>query len=207
MEEKELLAAWEKLQSIYGPQKKTFDEFKFQMQSDEYRNRVFGKVGQNAKAIFGYDNYDQFNSDKFLPAPALPTTGTPTTADNLPHFQASSSTFVDKQVEYTRNQPAYYADGSAGRMPSLYDRMSPEEKKDLDERNKKAAAIKRQERAVKGLGSTSQIIDDGGDFYDVIRNYSLATEENLMASQLEYNEGKLDGICLLYTSPSPRDRG
>ena len=78
---------------------------------------------------------------------------------------------------------------------NLIDGKSPEEKKDLDERNKKAAAIKRQERAVKGLGSTSQIIDDGGDFYDVIRNYSLATEENLMASQLEYNEGKLDGIA------------
>ena len=151
MEEKELLAAWEKLQSIYGPQTKTFDEFKFQMQSDQYRNKVFGKVGQNAKAIFGYDNYEQFNADKFLPAPALPTTGTPTTADNLPHFQASSSTFVDKQVEYTRNQPAYYADGSAGRMPTLYDKMSPEEKKDLDERNKKAAAIRKSERALKGL--------------------------------------------------------
>ncbi len=195
MEEKELLAAWEKLQSIYGPQTKTFDEFKFQMQSDQYRNKVFGKVGQNAKAIFGYDNYEQFNADKFLPAPALPTTGTPTTADNLPHFQASSSTFVDKQVEYTRNQPAYYADGSAGRMPTLYDKMSPEEKKDLDERNKKAAAIRKSERALKGLGTTSELVDNGGDFYDVVRNYSLATGENLMASQLEYNEGKLDGIA------------
>ena len=77
MEEKELLAAWERIQSMYGPQKKTFDEFKFQMQSNEYRNKVFKNVGKNAKDIFGYDNYDQFNADKFLPAPALEITFTP----------------------------------------------------------------------------------------------------------------------------------
>lgn len=99
MEEKELLAAWEKMQSLYGPQKKTFDEFKFQMQSNEYRNRVFNNVGQNAKDIFGYDNYDQFNADKFLPAPAKEITNTPESAENLPRFQGSSSSFVNQQVD------------------------------------------------------------------------------------------------------------
>jgi len=195
MEEKELLAAWERIQSMYGPQKKTFDEFKFQMQSNEYRNKVFKNVGKNAKDIFGYDNYDQFNADKFLPAPALEITNTPESAENLPRFQGSSASFVDQQVEAKRNQSNYYADGSAGRMPTLYDRMSEQEKKDLDLKNKKAKAFKQAERAKKALGTTSQIVTDGGDFYDVIKNYSLSTGENLLASQLEYNDGKLDGIA------------
>ena len=195
MEEKELLAAWEKMQSLYGPQKKTFDEFKFQMQSNDYRNRVFNNVGKNAKDIFGYDNYDQFNADKFLPAPAKEITNTPESAENLPRFQGSSASFVNQQVEAKRNQSNYNADGSAGRMPTLYDRMSQQEKDDLDLKNKKAKQFKNLERAKKGLGTTSNIISDGGDFYDVVRNYSLATGENLLASQLEYNEGKLDGIA------------
>ena len=33
MEDKELLSAWEKIGELYGPQKRTYDEFKFQMQS------------------------------------------------------------------------------------------------------------------------------------------------------------------------------
>jgi len=195
MEEKELLAAWEKIQSMYGPQKKTFDEFKFQMQSNEYRSKVFKNVGQNAKDIFGYADYQQFNADKFLPAPAKEITNTPESAENLPRFQGSSASFVDQQVEAKRNQSNYNADGSAGRMPTLYDRMSEQEKKDLDLKNKKAKQFKQAERGKKGLGTTSQIVSDGGDFYEVIRNYSLTTGENLLASQLDYNEGKLDGVA------------
>ena len=49
MEDKELLAAWEKIGEIYGTQQKKFDEFKLQMQSNEYRKDTYKKLGSNAK--------------------------------------------------------------------------------------------------------------------------------------------------------------
>ena len=103
MEDKELLSAWEKIGELYGPQKRTFDEFKFQMQSNDYRKRTFENLAGNAKEVWGYDNYDRFNADKFLPAPSLEINDTPTTADNLPRFSASSSTFVDNSTEVSRD--------------------------------------------------------------------------------------------------------
>lgn len=195
MEDKELLAAWEKIEQLYGPQKRTFDEFKFQMQSNEYRKKVYGNLGDNAKDVFGYDNFDQFNADKFLPAPSLPINDTPNTADNLPRFNAASSTFVDQSTDFSRSTPSYNADGSAGRMPTLYDRMSEEEKADIEFKNIQAKKSKRLERAKLGAATTSDVVSADGDFYDVIRNYSEVTGENLLASQLDYNDGKLSGIA------------
>lgn len=194
MEDKELLAAYDEITRLYGPQKRTFDEFKFQMQSEEYRKTVFEKVGNSAKDIFGYDNFSHYNADKFLPAPELEINDIPTTADNLPRYNASSSTFVDQSTDIARsNNPKLTGGGSGqsfGRKPKGAQRI-------IDENEKKKKKAKQQaalERAKKGAATTSDLVTKGADFNEIVRNYSLSSEENLLAGQLDYNEGELSGI-------------
>ena len=196
MEDKELLAAYDEITRLYGPQKRTFDEFKFQMQSEEYRKKVFEKVGDSQKDIFGYDNFNQFNADKFLPAPELKINDVPTTADNLPRFNPSSSTFVDQSTDVVRSNmtnPKTLGGGPGGNSRSI----SPRTQAIIDsnkEKKKKAEQQVALERAKKGAASASDLVTKGASFEDVVRNYSINSEENLLAGQLNYNEGKLTGI-------------
>ena len=196
MEDKELLAAYDEITRLYGPQKRTFDEFKFQMQSEEYRKKVFEKVGDSQKDIFGYDNFNQFNADKFLPAPELKINDVPTTADNLPRFNPSSSTFVDQSTDVVRSNmtnPKTLGGGPGGNSR----RISPRTQEIIDsnkEKKKKAEQQVALERAKKGAASASDLVTKGASFEDVVRNYSINSEENLLAGQLNYNEGKLTGI-------------
>ena len=195
MEDKELLSAWEKIQELYGPQKRTYDEFKFQMQSNEYRKKTFTNLGRNAEGVFGYDNYDRFNADKFLPAPALEINDTPTTADNLPRFSASSNSFVDNSTEVSRNSMSNpkTMGGPGGRSR----RISPATQAIIDANKEKKEVAKKQvklERAKTAAATTSDLVTKNADFYDVVSNYSSVSGEDLLSSQLSYNNGELSGI-------------
>ena len=200
MEDKELLSAWEKIGELYGPQKRTFDEFKFQMQSNDYRKETFKKLGDNAKDVWGYDNFDQFNADKFLPAPALEINDVPTTANNLPRYNAGSSTFVDQKVEVARGSNPKLAGGGRGRTLGSGGgsrRISPRTQELIDANNsKKEKAIrdKKLERAKIAAATTSDLVTQNADFYDVVSNYSSVSGENALESQLSYNNGELDGV-------------
>ena len=196
MEDKELLSAWEKIGELYGPQKRTFDEFKFQMQSNDYRKRTFENLAGNAKEVWGYDNYDRFNADKFLPAPSLEINDTPTTADNLPRFSASSSTFVDNSTEVSRDElsnPKKVSKGSGyGKR-----RISPATQAIIDANKEKEVLAKKQvklERAKTAAATTSDLVTQNADFYDVVSNYSSVSGEDLLSSQLSYNNGELSGV-------------
>ena len=193
MDEKELLAAFEEITRRYGPQKKTFDEFKFQMQSKEYRKKVFDGVH---KDVFGYDNFEQFNVDKFEPTPELEINDTPTKADNLPRFNGASSTFVDQSTDIARSgvgNPKTMGGGPGGNSR----RISPRTQAIIDSNKEKKKRAEQQvalERAKKGAVTSSDLVTKGGSFEDVVKNYSLSSGENLLAGQLDYNDGKLQGI-------------
>ena len=196
MDEKELLSAFEEITRRYGPQKKTFDEFKFQMQSKEYRKKVFDGVH---KDVFGYDNFEQFNVDKFEPTPELEINDTPTKADNLPRFNASSSTFVDQSTDIARSgvgNPKTLGGGFGG--PGGNSRsISPRTQAIIDSNKEKKKRAEQQvalERAKKGAVTSSDLVTKGASFEDVVKNYSLSSGENLLAGQLDYNDGKLQGI-------------
>ena len=196
MDEKELLSAFEEITRIYGPQKKTFDEFKFQMQSKEYRKKVFDGVH---KDVFGYDNFEQFNVDKFEPTPELEINDTPTKADNLPRFNGASSTFVDQSTDIARSgvdNPKTLGGGYGG--PGGNSRsISPRTQAIIDSNKEKKKRAEQQvalERAKKGAVTSSDLVTKGGSFEDVVKNYSLSSGENLLAGQLDYNDGKLQGI-------------
>ena len=196
MDEKELLSAFEEITRRYGPQKKTFDEFKFQMQSKEYRKKVFDGVH---KDVFGYDNFEQFNVDKFEPTPELEINDTPTKADNLPRFNASSSTFVDQSTDIARSgvgNPKTLGGGYGG--PGGNSRsISPRTQAIIDSNKEKKKRAEQQvalERAKKGAVTSSDLVTKGASFEDVVKNYSLSSGENLLAGQLDYNDGKLQGI-------------
>lgn len=196
MEDKELLAAWEKIGQIYGPQKRTFDEFKFQMQSNDYRKETFKKLGSNAKNILGYDNYDQFNADKFLPAPTLSVNNIPESADNLSRFNASSSTFVDQTTDVARESSNPKLSGGTGPGGNSR-RVSPRTQAIIDSNKSKKEEAKKQaslERAKVAAATTSDLVTQKADFYDVLRNYSNASGNELFASQLDYNNDKLTGV-------------
>ena len=195
MEDKELLSAWEKIQELYGPQKRTYDEFKFQMQSNEYRKKTFTNLGRNAEGVFGYDNYDRFNADKFLPAPALEINDTPTTADNLPRFSASSNSFVDNSTEVSRNSMSNPK--TMGGPGGSSRRISPATQAIIDANKEKKEVAKKQvklERAKTAAATTSDLVTKNADFYDVVSNYSSVSGEDLLSSQLSYNNGELSGI-------------
>ena len=198
MEDKELLAAYDEITKLYGPQKKTFDEFKFQMESEEYRKSVFEKVGNSSKDVFGYDNFNQFNADKFLPAPELQINDIPTKADNLPRFNASSTSFVDQSTDIARGNNPKLTGGSSGPTSRRSRIANSENVKRIKEENenekKRAQQAVALERAKKGAATTSDLVTQGADFNDIVRNYSLNSEENLLASQLNYNEDKLEGV-------------
>jgi hypothetical protein len=193
MDEKELLSAFEEITRRYGPQKKTFDEFKFQMQSKEYRKKVFDGVH---KDVFGYDNFEQFNVDKFEPTPELEINDTPTKADNLPRFNGASSTFVDQSTDIARSgvgNPKTMGGGPGGNSR----RISPRTQAIIDSNKEKKKRAEQQvalERAKKGAVTSSDLVTKGGSFEDVVKNYSLSSGENLLAGQLDYNDGKLQGI-------------
>ena len=196
MEDKELLAAWEKIGEIYGPQKRTFDEFKFQMQSNDYRKDTFKKLGSNAKTVWGYDNFEQFNADKFLPAPALNINNIPEGADNLPRFNAASSTFVDQSTDVARNSSNPKLSGGSGPGGNSR-RISPRTQAIIDSNKAKKEEAKKQvalERAKIAAATTSDLVTQNADFYDVLRNYSSASGNDLFASQLDYNDNKLTGV-------------
>ena len=196
MEDKELLAAWEKIGQIYGPQKRTYDEFKFQMQSGEYRKKVFNNLGDNAKSVWGYDNYDQFNADKFLPTPTLSINNIPESADNLPRFNASSSTFVDQTTDVARKSSNPKLSGGTGPGGNSR-RVSPRTQAIIDSNKSKKEEAKKQaslERAKVAAATTSDLVTQKADFYDVLRNYSNASGNELFASQLDYNNDKLTGV-------------
>ena len=199
MEDKELLSAWEKIGELYGPQKRTYDEFKFQMQSGEYRKKVFNNLGDNAKSVWGYDNYDQFNADKYLPAPALEINDTPTTADNLPRFSASSNSFIDNSTEVSRNSMSNPK--TMGGPGGSSRRISPATQAIIDANNEKKQSAKdlakkqvKLERAKTAAATTSDLVTKNADFYDVVSNYSSVSGEDLLSSQLSYNNGELSGI-------------
>jgi hypothetical protein len=196
MDEKELLSAFEEITRRYGPQKKTFDEFKFQMQSKEYRKKVFDGVH---KDVFGYDNFEQFNVDKFEPTPELEINDTPTKADNLPRFNGASSTFVDQSTDIARSgvgNPKTLGGGYGG--PGGNSRsISPRTQAIIDSNKEKKKRAEQQvalERAKKGAVTSSDLVTKGASFEDVVKNYSLSSGENLLAGQLDYNDGKLQGI-------------
>ena len=196
MEDKELLAAWEKIGQIYGPQKRTYDEFKFQMQSGEYRKKVFNNLGDNAKSVWGYDNYDQFNADKFQSAPTLSINNVPESADNLPRFNASSSTFVNQTTDIARKSSNPKLSGGTGPGGNSR-RVSPRTQAIIDSNKSKKEEAKKQaslERAKVAAATTSDLVTQKADFYDVLRNYSNASGNELFASQLDYNNDKLTGV-------------
>jgi hypothetical protein len=197
MEDKELLAAWEKIGQIYGPQKRTFDEFKFQMQSNDYRKETFKKLGSNAKVVLGYDNYDQFNADKFLPTPTLSINNIPESADNLPRFNASSSTFVDQTTDIARKSSNPKLSGGTGPGGNSR-RVSPRTQAIIDSNKSKKEEAKKQaslDRAKVAAATTSDLVTQKADFYDVLKNYSSVSGNELFASQLDYNNDKLTGVA------------
>ena len=180
MDEKDLLQSWEEINSLYGKQNKTFDEFRNLMQSDEYREKVFRNLGDNAKSVFGYDNYIEFNADKFQGAPVANPKDAPVRADNLAQFGVDDTRFFNQQRR-------------SGRGEQRQKELDRREQRRLDIQADKDFAA--SQRARRGSANMSEYIAKGYDFNTIVDQYSRDSDEDAkLAGQLNYNSGKLEGV-------------